>query len=104
MCIILTPCFWLVAILFMLLKEKAAVLVAGFNSLPKAERDKYDKKRMVQDYYRQFWGWGALFLAGAGLCLLISGYMAILIFGLWLVLFFRNVHFDEEKAFGKYKL
>jgi hypothetical protein len=30
--------------------------------------------------------------------------MAIIAFVVWLVVFFKDVHFDIEKAFGKYKI
>ncbi len=104
MCIILVPIFWLIALMMMLLKEKGAILMAGFNSLPREEQKKYDQRRIAQDAQKQFWLWGFLFLAGAGLCILISGYVAILIYGFWIVLFFKNVHLTAEKAFEKYKL
>lgn len=104
MCVILTPVLWLIAALLAALKEKGAWLLAGFNALPAKEQEKYDRKRIAQDASRQFFGWGALFLAGAVLCLLVSPYMAIPVYGIWFVLFFRNVHLTPEKAFEKYKL
>ena len=41
--------------------------------------------------------------AGAALPLLVSQYCAIAAFAVWLILFFREVHFDVEKAFEKYR-
>lgn len=104
MCIILVPVFWLIAVLMLLLKEKGAVLMAGFNTLSAEEQGRYDRKRIAQDTQRQYWGWGLLFLAGAGLCLLVSGYVAIPVYGVWIVMFFKNVHLTPEKAFEKYRL
>lgn len=104
MCIILVPIFWLIAVLLFILKERGAMLMAGFNSLPEQERERYDRERIAQDAQRQFFGWGFLFLAGAGLCFLISGYMAIPVYGIWIVMFFKNVHLTAEKAFEKYRL
>ncbi len=104
MCILLVPVFWLIAAVLLILMEKGAVLMAGFNSLPRREQERYDRRRIAQDAQRQFWCWGLLFLAGAGLCLLVSGYMAIPVYGFWIVLFFKNVHLTAEKAFEKYRL
>lgn len=104
MCVGLVPIFWLIAVLLLILKEKGAMLMAGFNSLSRHERDRYDRKRIAQDAQRQFWCWGLLFLAGAGLCLLISGYAAIPVYGVWLVLYFKNIHLTAEEAFEKYRL
>lgn len=104
MCIVLVPIFWLIALLFLLLKGKAAGLMAGFNSLPREEQESYDKKRIAADAGKQFLCWSVLMLAGAGLCLLIHSCVAIFVYGVWFVLFFKNVHLTAEKAFEKYKL
>ena len=104
MCIVLVPVFWLIAVLMFILKEKGAILLAGFNSLPEYEWERYDRKRIAQDVQRQYLGWGFLFLAGAGLCLLISGCVAIPVYGVWVIRFFKNGHLTAEKAFEKYRL
>ena len=41
--------------------------------------------------------------AGAALSRFVSQGFAIAAFAVWLVLFFREVHFDAEKAFAKYR-
>ena len=41
--------------------------------------------------------------AGAALSRFVSQGFAIAAFAVWLVLFFRDVHFDAEKAFAKYR-
>lgn len=104
MCIVLVPVFWLIAALMLVLKEKGAMLMAGFNSLPEQERERYDRKRIARDVQRQYGCWGLLFLAGAGLCLLFSGYVAIPVYVVWMIFFFKNVHLTAEKAFEKYRL
>lgn len=104
MCIGLVPVFWLIAVLMFLLKEKGAILMAGFNALPEHEQKRYDRRRIALDVQKQYGFWGLLFLAGAGLCLLISGYVAILVYGIWIVLFFKDVHLTPEKAFEKYRI
>lgn len=103
MCIMMAVIFFLIALFFALGKERAANWLSGFHSLPEEERVKYDRKRMAADTRRDFLLWGAIMLAGALVSLWISGYGAAAAWAVWLVLFFKNVHLDEEKAFGKYK-
>ena len=43
-------------------------------------------------------------LAGAALSFVVTSYMAIPTFAIWGVLFFKDVHIDAHKAFGKYLL
>ena len=58
---------------------------------------------MCRDQRGAFLLWAAVLAAGAALSLLVSQYCAIATFAVWLVLFFRDVHFDAEKAFAKYR-
>lgn len=103
-CIIMVPCFWLLALFFAIGRERAANWISGFHSLPEEEREKYDRARMAGDERNACFLWGTVMLLGALGARLISGYMAVAAYGIWLVLFFRDVHFDMEKAFGKYRL
>ena len=103
-CIIMVFFFFLMALLFTVGKERAANWLSGFHSLPEEERAKYDRKQMVADTRNDFLLWGIIMLAGALVSLWISGYGAVAAYLIWLVLFFKDVHLDEEKSFGKYKL
>lgn len=94
----------LLALLFTLLKGKATILISGFNVMPKEQRRLYDTKRMSKDYRNMFLIWTAIFGVGTLLSLLISTYLAIPTFIIWMIVLFKDVHLDEEKAFGKYKL
>lgn len=97
--------FWLMALLFTILKEKGAMLIAGFNTMPKEQREQYDKERMSRDQRNMFALWALILGTGGVLSYLTSSRnMAVLTIIIWLILFFREVHVDEEKAFGKYKL
>ena len=58
---------------------------------------------MSKDHRNMFLIWTAILGVGALLSLLISTYMAIPAFIVWIIMFFKDVHLDEEKAFGKYK-
>lgn len=95
--------FLLFALLFTVLGEKGAMLISGFNTMPKTQRELYDKARMSRDQRNAFLIWALIFGIGAALSYLISQYMAIIAFVVWLVVFFKDVHLDTEKAFGKYK-
>lgn len=65
------------ALLFTVLKGKAAILISGFNTMPEEQRKRYDTERMSRDQRNAF---------------------------IWLIVFLRDVHLDEEKAFGRYKI
>lgn len=103
-CIMMAGLFLVLAIIFALLGEKGAMLISGFNTLPKEQREKYDKLEMSKDMRNLLFIWCILFVIGGVLSYFISGYITIISFVVWLILFFREVQFDTEKAFSKYKL
>lgn len=103
-CIAMAGIFAIVTILFSILGEKAAMLVSGFNTLPKEKREQYDKKKLSRDNRNIYLFSTIIMLAGAALSYFISPYIAIAAFALWLVLLFSNVHLNPEKAFEKYKI
>ena len=102
-CIIMAGFFLIFAIIFALLKEKGAMLISGFNTLPKEQREKYDKLSMSKDMRNLCFVWCILFVVGGVLSYIVSKYVTIIAFVIWLFFFIREVHFDPEKAFGKYK-
>jgi hypothetical protein len=104
MCGILCIFFLLSALLFAILKEKGAILISGFNTLPKEERELYDKTKMSKDQRNAFIMWAVILGVGAILSYFVTQYIAIIAFIVWLVVFFKDVHSDTEKAFGKYKI
>jgi hypothetical protein len=96
--------FLLFALLFTLLKEKGAMLISGFNTLPQKERALYDAAKLSRDQRNAFLLWALIFGVGAVLAYFLTQYLAIAAFAVWLVVFFRDVHLDAGKAFAKYKL
>lgn len=102
MCVVLAIPFGIIGVVFAVLKEKGAKLVSGFNSLPKEEQEKYDKTRISRDLRDQSFLWAAIMLIGALLSFILTPYMAIPAYFIWLVLFFKEVHLDARKAFEKY--
>ncbi len=103
MCIVLAPAFAVLGLLFGVLKERAAGLVSGFNTLPKEEQKLYDKARLAKDMRNSLFLWAFVMLAGAVGTYFVSGYFAGIAYAVWAVLFFREVHLDARKAFGKYR-
>lgn len=95
--------FLLLAFIFTVFKGKAAILISGFNTMPKDKRELYDKDRMSKDYRNTFLTWAVIQGAGAVLSYCISKHIAIAAFAVWLLIFFKDVHLDEDKAFSKYK-
>ena len=95
-------CF-LFALLFTILKGKAAILISGFNTMPKEKRELYDKEKLSKAYRNIFLIWAIIQGIGAILAYYISQYIAVIAFIIWLIVFFKDAHFDKEKAFGKYK-
>lgn len=95
--------FLVLALIFTLLKEKAAMLVSGFNTLSKEIREQYDMYQISQDHRNLFLLYAIIFGIGVVLSYMISEDMAILVFIIWLIVFFKDVHLDASQAFEKYK-
>ncbi len=104
-CIAVSVIFWIMAAVFAVLKGKAAILISGFNTMPKEQREQYDRERMSRDMRNMLALWAVVSGAGGVLAYLFSSAsMAVISMIVVLILFFREVHLDEEKAFGKYKV
>ena len=104
LCGVLVILFSIIGVLFAIFKENAAKFVSGFNSLSKEEQALYDKAYISRDIRNQCFIWAVIMLIGAVLSYYLSPYMSIPTFGIWLILFFKDVHFDTHKAFEKYLL
>ena len=102
LCGVLVIPFVIIGVLFAIFKERAAKFISGFNSLPKEEQALYDKAHISRDIKNQCFTWAGIMLVGAVLSYFLTPYMAIPAFIIWLVLFFKEVHFDTHKAFEKY--
>jgi predicted Abi (CAAX) family protease len=103
-CGILCVVFLLFALLFTILKEKGAMLVSGFNTIPKEEKALYDTAKLSSDQRNAFLIWAIILGVGSVLAYCITQYIAIISVLVWLVVFFKDIHLDSEKAFGKYKM
>jgi hypothetical protein len=103
-CLILAIIFGILTFVFFLLKEKGAKLISGFNSLSKHEQELYDIEKLSKDQRNSMFIWTLIMYVGALFSYFISQYFAIIAFVIWLIVFFKDVHFDTDKAFGKYKI
>ena len=99
-CIVLAILFLIMGIIFALLKDKGAQYVSGFSTLNHPE--KYDKASISLDMRNQCFTYALILFLGAILSYFISDYIAIPIYIIWAILFFKSVHLDAEKAFEKY--
>lgn len=52
----------LFALIFTIFKGKSAILISGFNTMPKEKRELYDKERMSKDQRNSFLIWAAIFI------------------------------------------
>lgn len=103
-CIMMSVIFLIFSIIFALLKEKGAMLISGFNTMSKMQREKYDKLKMSQDMRNDLFIWSMIFFIGGLISYFITQYIAIISFIVWLILFIRKFHYDPKKAFSKYEL
>ena len=99
-CIILAVLFLIIGIVFALLKEKGAYFVSGFRTLNHPE--KYDKAYISLDMRNQCFTYSLILFLGAILSYFISAIIAIPAYVIWVIVFFKSVHLDAEKAFEKY--
>ncbi len=63
----------------------------------------YDKRKLVSDQARLLWIWAIILGMGAELSYFISPYFGLVAFILWLILAFKDVHWDANRAFEKYR-
>lgn len=103
-CFILGMFFLAFSILFVILKENGAIIISGFNSIPKAKQQQYDKSKLVMDSKKHFFTLSLVSLAGAIFSNFFHIAFGILALIVMAVLFFRQVSFSAEKAFEKYKI
>ncbi|MBR5110975.1 MAG: DUF3784 domain-containing protein [Clostridia bacterium] len=96
--------FLIFAVIFAVKKEKACKLISGFNFFTEAQQAKYDRARIVRDYFKLFRILTAVMFIGAALCLWLGWWAYGASIAAMLFLLFRDFHLDAEKAFEKYKL
>ena len=101
--LVMSGIFGLIGMIFLILKEKACVLISGYNFKNKKEREEYDKARLSKDEGKFFFRCAVIYLIGAVISIFTGALSFWVAFAVWLIYFFKNVHLNEEKAFDKYK-
>ncbi len=102
-CYIVALIFYIISIILVIKKEKAACLIRGFRTLPEKEKSKYDTARMVLDIRANTQVWATLFLFGGVMCNSINQWFAVVIFIIWLYLLFKVIRSNTKNLFEKYK-
>lgn len=102
LCMALGVFTFLLALFFFIGKGKSARFISGFSTMSQEERAKYDQEKMSKDMALFFLQLTLIAVCG-GICSLWEQKVVILFGILWLFRFFREVHLDQEKAFGKYR-
>lgn len=103
-CLLMAAIFALLWLVFALRREKAADLVAGFNSLTESQKNRYDRAAIARDYrdwmrmVTEFW------LLGAALAQWLGPWAFAAAMAATLFACAREFHIDWEKAFEKYKI
>lgn len=100
---VLSLIFIFIGLIFAIFKEKACILIAGFNFKSKEEREEFDQLKLSVDQRNFFLICGGIFLAGTGVTALWSQAAFWIFVVIWLVYFFSQVHLNPERAFEKYK-
>ena len=77
-------------------------VVSGFRTLNHPE--KYDKAYISRDMRNQCFIYFVILCLGAILSYFISALIAIPTYIIWVIVFFKSVHLDVEKAFEKYMI
>jgi len=95
--------FGLLGMIFLIFKEKACVLISGYNFKTKKEREEYDEARLSKYEGHFFFKCAVIYLTGAVISISAGALSFWAAFAVWLVYFLKNVHLDAEKAFDKYK-
>src|SRR5699024_6945432 len=90
-------------IIFAIGKEKASGLIAGYNFKSKEERKKYDEKQMSLDMRNFFFICSLILLIGTIGTYLFSVIWFWISLTIFIIYLFKNIHIDDEKAFGKYR-
>ncbi|MHC1750903.1 MAG: DUF3784 domain-containing protein [Cellulosilyticaceae bacterium] len=102
-CLSLSVIFVITAGLLTILGDKGAMLISGFNTFSEAQRNLYDKNKLVKAMRNSLLLWALILGIGAILSYLGSQYFGIISFIIWLIVFFKDFHWDAKKAFEKYK-
>lgn len=95
--------FGSLGIIFFIFKEKACILISGYNFKTKKEREEYDEIRLSKDERNFFFRCSTIYLIGAVISIFIGALSFWITFIVWIIYFLKNLHFNSKKTFSKYK-
>lgn len=101
--VIMTALFFLIGFMFLIMKEKGASLISGYNFKSKEERQKYDEKQMSKNMRNLFFICSLIFLVGTVATYIWSNIFFWIAFLISSIYFLKSVHFNDKKAYEKYK-
>ena len=99
----LAAIFVVIAGLLTILGDKGAILIGGFNTFAEAQKNLYDKSKLVKAMRNSLLLWALILAIGGSLSYFISQYFGVISFIIWLIVFFKDFHWDAKRAFEKYK-
>lgn len=100
---VISGIFTVLGIIFMILKDKACILISGYNTKTKKEREEYDEVRLSKDESKFFFKCAFIYFIGATTALFFNKICLGIAFLVWIIYLFKNIHLNQEKAFDKYK-
>ncbi|MEN2259671.1 DUF3784 domain-containing protein (plasmid) [Paraclostridium benzoelyticum] len=66
--------FFVISLIFFIFKDKACILIGGYNSISKNKRKGYDEVKLSKDFRNTFFKYGLIFFIGGIGCLFISNW------------------------------
>ncbi|QUN34079.1 DUF3784 domain-containing protein [Clostridium beijerinckii] len=100
---IMSAIFGLLGMVFLIFKDEACILISGYNLKTKKEREKYDEVRLSKDERNFCFTCSIIYLIGAITSIFLGKLCFWIAFLVWFIYLFKNIHFNPEKAFDKYK-
>lgn len=102
-CLIGTIIFGLLALIFVIIKDKGAKFSPEYKKIPKNEVKKYNIKKMSLDIRDEFINWAGILLIGTLLSYFIDGIYGIIAFTLWFIIFIVKLFSNSKDNLEKYK-
>jgi hypothetical protein len=101
--IFMSGIFGLLGVIFLVFKEKACILISGYNFKTKKEREKYDEVRLSKDERNLCFICAAINFIGAITSIFWGKLCVEIAILVWFIYLLTKIHINPGKAFDKYK-
>lgn len=101
-CIVVSLLFFAYGLLFLILKGKGSILIAGFNTKSIEEKSKYDELRLCADFRNKMFLISLVFFLGGIVTWIRGPFYFVLTVVLGIMLIVNGIHFNDKKAYKKY--